>query len=189
MIIPFKHASLARVAVITYGLAINDAIVPSDVDFQRAEFATNVGPTIDNQVTIGPATMRVGQDGGEVLTVVGTTSSTGGRAGADSLNCGQAILVKKLTARGGRRGRGRCFIPWAVGDTDVNEVGALTPSVVTALQTAVNAWLTGVATPAKIDAMVVLHGNGNSLPGLPNTVTSLQVDPIVGSQRRRLGRR
>lgn len=185
--IPMRHASLARAANVVFGV---DAAGQPDAnllaDAVQGTFATAMNGLFDSQVTIGPATTTVGQDGGgePVVGVAGGTN-TGGRSG-ETLPSNVAALLVKRTARGGRRGRGRMYLPWALSDTEVDDVGILTGAALTKLSTAGTALRTNLAT-ANIP-MVILHSLGATNPGDPNEVTSLLGDPRVATQRRRLGR-
>jgi hypothetical protein len=101
-------------------------------------------------------------------------------------------LIHKRTSRGGRRGRGRMYIPWASPTSDIGETGVVTSTRVTAAQSAINAWRTAVIAAA--GPIVLLHRPSTpgtthpSTPGPPDEVSSLVVDPLVATQRRRLGR-
>jgi hypothetical protein len=195
VIIPHKHALLAREALVTFAVQLTDvgdvAAVNEAMDKYRLAFQSSM----DNQVTVGPAEGRVGQDGGENLVVPGTTTWTGAVAAADSVNGGQALLVHKRTNRGGRRGRGRMYIPWVLQDNVVGETGVILPATVTAFNTVVEAFRTAIAASGYFDGLYLLHspsgpGVVNPTPtGSPNAITSLSVDTIIGTQRRRLGRK
>ena len=194
VLVPFKHSSLARSAVITFGLALSDVPLVSDLNSITLQMESSFGPYVDDSVMVGPAVMRVGQDGGEALVISGTDTFTGNRSGSSALNGGQAVLVHKRTSRGGRRGRGRMYIPWMTADTLVNEIGVLDSTERAALQTAVETWAADVLETPKFTDFVVLHSpsapdtENPTVPGEPNVITSWVVDPIVGTQRRRLGR-
>jgi hypothetical protein len=195
VLIPFRHALLARDALVTFAYESSDATTVADANNLLERWRLFVQSSLDNQVTCGPATLRVGQDGGENLVVVGTGTFVGTVAATDSLNGGQAVLFHKRTARGGRRGRGRFYIPWIVQDNVVGETGVIAPATVTAFNTAITSWLNDTNALAFVDNVVLLHspsqpGTVNPTPpGDPNVITSMFCDPIVGSQRRRLGRR
>ena len=54
------------------------------------------------------------------------------------------------------------------------------------LQTLANSFLAALTSGGV--PMVILHNPGKTVPGAPNTVTSLSVDRLIATQRRRLGR-
>jgi hypothetical protein len=94
--------------------------------------------------------------------------------------------VRKNTARGGRRGRGRIYLPWFIAEDGVDEVGLITPGTIGAIQAAMDVWRTKLV---DFDLpMYVLHNSGISATGTPDQVTSLRVQGMIATQRRRLGR-
>lgn len=80
------------------------------------------------------------------------------------------------------------YVPWMLGEANVDDTGALNSTAINAYQPMANEFLINLEALAGVDAMVVLHTTGETTPGLPNVVTSLLVDGRVGTQRRRLGR-
>lgn len=188
VIVPFSHASLARKALVTFGIGLNDVATVTMANSIMTVFGGQWDDTIDTNVLMGPVTLRVGQDGGENLVIVGSTTVVGIAARSDSINPSNAALVHKHTSRGGRRGRGRMYIPWSCADSDVDEVGIIGTAQRTALGNIANSFLIALGTVTGVDDMVLLHSEGQSTPGAPNVVTDLSIDARVGVQRRRLGR-
>lgn len=148
--------------------------------------ATNFQSRLDSNVTMRSCTVRLGQDGGEPLVGVDTGTQPGLLSSA-SPPANVAVLCHKRTAVGGRRNRGRLFLPWFVIETNVAEDGVIDGSTVSAIQTALNNWRTTLVTASL--PPVVLHSVGLTTPGAPTPITSFQVDALVATQRRRLGRR
>jgi hypothetical protein len=146
---------------------------------------------LDNSVTLTAVRVAAGTDGAEDLVFEKPMATLGGAA-LSSLPANCAVLVHKVTARGGRRGRGRFFLPWYIGEGDVDEAGQLTTVTQTAIQGRMDTFRTGLASGGS--AMVLLHdpshpGVGSpTAPGPPNPVTALRVDKLISTQRRRLGR-
>lgn len=182
-----QHSSLARAAYLTYGCnptSSDPAVVANSI------VGCWLGPgslntKLDSSVTMTEVTVRLGTDGGEDLVGSATSTATGVPAYATPPP-NVAILVHKRTARGGRRGRGRFFLPWMVQANDVGETGNLLAATRTALETACNAFRTLHATdPGPI---VLLHRPGLTSSGPPDVVTAMQVMALVATQRRRLGR-
>lgn len=185
--VPMKHASLVRSAVVTFGVATNGAFTPTELcDRAAADFQAALQTTIDSQVTVGPVEASVGQDGGENLAAVGSHTFVGTRA-SDSQPPNCALIARKLTNRGGRRGRGRMFLPWCIAETAVDEVGVITPANVTTINGLLDDLLDNLLTAPAIQ-MVLLHSTGNTPTGAPDAVQSLQLDTRIGNQRDRLGR-
>lgn len=141
---------------------------------------------LDNNVVNASCTVRLGQDGADPIVGTDTGSIAGSRSG-ESPSPNVAVLIHKRTAAGGRRNRGRMFVPWGVTDAEVNEDGTLLGTVISPWNGALNSWRT-LLTTASLPP-VVLHSVGLTLPGVPTPITSMTVDPVVSTQRRRLGRR
>jgi hypothetical protein len=102
---------------------------------------------------------------------------TGGTGGAAA----PAFLIHKNTLLGGRAGRGRFFLP-GVPETAVGPGGVLASGVVTAVNTALNAFWGDMATADL--GLVLLHAEGSPIT-TPTIIESLTCDPVVGTQRRR----
>jgi hypothetical protein len=99
-------------------------------------------------------------------------------------NC--ALLVRKNTGLGGRKNRGRFFLPGMVSEEGVNNVGIIDTADRTAYQGGADAFLAALGTGDLILPMVILHNDyGDDTPD-PTPVTSLTVDSTISTQRRRL---
>lgn len=196
--IELRNAALSRSAFITFGVRIDggiavDTVAQKVMDSIVLDPAPNLLSLIDSDVTVLSSTARVGQDGGLplVFTAFGITTGVASGGGMPA-NC--ALLLKKRTARGGRRGRGRIFLPWGQVETKVDEAGKITNADVTAAQLGVTSWFNQLATNNV--PMVVLHSesspdnkHGPTAPGAPDLVTGLVVDAVIATQRRRMPRR
>lgn len=188
-----RHSLVSRTAFITFGI---DAVGtdPATVATQVLGAFTAAGSlfaAIDNNVTLIATRVSLGTDGGEDLQAVNATTwaCTNNLPGYPP---NVAVLVHKRSARGGRRGRGRIYLPWALSTSDVSEAGIIGGTRITAITNAVNAWTTHLSSNA--GPMVILHRPSKpgiphpSAEGPPNVVTATNVDTLVGTQRRRLGR-
>ena len=188
-----RHALVSRSAYLTFGIDCTGTDPAAVATQLRSAFtATNSLYTkLDANVTLLASRVSMGTDGTEDIVGINSNPVT-----CMSSMVGPppnvAVLVHKRTARGGRRGRGRMYIPWALATTDITEAGIITGTTVSGWQTAVDAWAASLAAGA--GPLVILHRS--SLPGTtkptvagpPNPVTSLTVDTLVATQRRRLGR-
>lgn len=185
--VPIRHQNLNRSAAVTFGLETGGSGdgFPVQADEVMADWNTHISPRMDTQVVSGPVELTVGQDGGGSFVEVGTTTSAGTRTGVMNPP-NVAILVSKRTSSGGRRGRGRLFLPWALLAGEADDVGVITGGVVTATQTAFTNFLAALATD--LHEMVLLHNTGISATPSPTPVTTLRVETLVATQRRRLGR-
>lgn len=155
-------------------------------------------------------TARMTADGGGTSVFSKAANSPGGMADtAMAPNC--AVIIEKRTALGGRRGTGRMFVP-GVPQGDDDSDGRLASSRITGWNTAFAAFLTALlAAPSGSGAAAekpltpyLFHGNtttttrtrsggtttvttveGAAGPA-PTEITGFQVDPVIGTQRRRL---
>jgi len=102
------------------------------------------------------------------------------------------LLVKKSTNLGGRRGRGRCFIPWVVQDAACDEVGVIDPTSLSVRISDAESWLAVLAgtTPGTYESpMYLLHDSrGAGTEPAPTIVTGLTCPALIAVQNRRIGR-
>lgn len=106
---------------------------------------------------------------------------TGGDAdGSLPQNC--SVLVQKLTALGGRRNKGRFYVP-GLSETDVDNTGAILTTPLAAWNTAVNNLQLGLESDSFLDRLVIFH---STAPLTPTIVSDLRVDGRIATQRRRL---
>lgn len=105
-----------------------------------------------------------------------------GTATGEGLAPNSALLVSKNTAFGGRRGRGRMYWP-GIQDGTIDDYGHVTTASLATYQSKFTAFLASHV--SSNIPMVLLHGSN---PPLPYLVTTLAVQTLMGTQRRRLGR-
>lgn len=173
-----------RPAVTTWGLDVS--AFSGSPDELAEEFSIayrgSLGPRYDTNVTMRDARVVIGQDGGDPVIGFSYTSGAGTRNN-ESTPPALALMVDKRTLLGGRRNRGRAYLPWALADTEVSEVGAVTGSVVNAWQTLFANYI--LALEAADIPPVVLHGPGLTTPPPPTPITNFVVNGTVRTQRRR----
>lgn len=95
-------------------------------------------------------------------------------------NC--SMLVKKLTALGGRANRGRMFYP-EVRKDHVNGAGLMDSSWVGTVQDDVEDWMAKLTTVTGIDALYLFHSDEEAAP---TAITNLVVQAKIATQRRRM---
>jgi len=113
------------------------------------------------------------------------TPSLGTGAGGSPLPNNCAILAKKSTALGGRRNRGRMYIPCPY-EASTDGAGVLSPAEVTAWNASLAAIMPGGTIHTAFGFLgdaVVLHETGDQTPA---TVTDLGCAPKIATQRRRM---
>jgi hypothetical protein len=192
ILIPMKHAGTPRPAAITVGAALPELTFITDTycDAVLAEWQTAFGSQTDSHLTVGPIKVQVGESDGTSYTVEGESTYTG-TSSADKLPSNCAVIVEKVTARGGRRGRGRVYMPWWINEGNVDETGNIPLASRTPIKTAWDTFAAAMtAGPGAFTAspLVLLHSAGSTAVPDPDPITGFVVDPIIGSQRRRLGR-
>lgn len=139
-----------------------------------------------NFMTYSASSLVVGQDGGDPITYDSAPGS-GGTVSGTFLPQNCAALIRKQTALGGRRNRGRMFLPYCLAEADVDNIGNLTSTRINALNTQFDSVMSGLdglgVTP------VVLHTlEPIGVTPLPTPITSMTADPRLATQRRRLRR-
>lgn len=184
----FRHTLMSRSAYITFGVdpTSADPIAIATAVAAAYTAAGSLRTLVDTDTVLRDITVRLGQDGAPPLVGTNQPNSTGQAAGQTSLPPNCAVLVHKKTALGGRRYRGRLFLPWCIGEGSVDESGVIGSSNVTAMTAALEVWRAALASGT--NPMVILHSTGISPVPTATPVTSLQADPLISTQRRRLPR-
>lgn len=181
--IPIRNFAVTRAAAITFGIEVPGSPVPDELAAEvQSIFAATVGSRMDASCSIGNTRVAIGQDGGEPVLGFAPASTPGGRA-LDATAPALAVLIQKRTARGGRRGRGNLYLPWACADNTVTEAGILATTEVNGYNTELNNWRTNMASESM--NLTLLHSEGITAPGDPNEITSMQVSPVISHQVRR----
>lgn len=157
-----------------------------------AVVAADLGAAWDASTLTTAANMLAGWSAGTLYTTVmtgtgplsfETGTAIAGSAAAGTLPNNCAVLVRKVTNLGGRRNRGRMFLPPAyINESGVNQVGTIDPASVTVYQNLVNSLETELV--ARDFTPVVFHSNG----GTPAFITDFVVQPKLATQRTRMRR-
>jgi hypothetical protein len=194
---PLRHSLVGRDAMITLAALDTAGSTPQDLadDFQ-ANWNTNIAPALDNNVLSLPPTVRVGDGTNVPAIAVGVAAAVAGTFSGADLPPQVAVLIKKNTGVGGKKNRGRTYLPWAVPASVVDERGTIAGANVSAIQANVNLVLAGmladgmpmhisnktlVITPPEVKPHVTAITTG------PLVVT-WTVETIIATQRRRLPR-
>lgn len=195
-----KHDNLAREAMVTY--ALFDATVGFTAqqwaDHLQNVFQANLKAKFDTEIVLSKTTTLKGNGSAVYTTGESTAAGTRGTNAVSSVTANTAVLVKKNTGFGGRTARGRMYFPWFISEGGVDEIGNIAGADVTAIQTVCDAWLAVVnGTPAAA-SMVIANRTydrpwdqaGRQLVSVDvgPAVTSLTVETIAATQRRRMPR-
>lgn len=183
-----------RVESVTMSYDPESAVDQSLANSLHNSFVTHMIPALAAAYTFMSVHLLGRSDAVNLVAVDSTQPpAVGTRSGSLIGNLGSpqvAALIRKHTAFAGKAQRGRLYWP-GVAEGDVDGHGKLTGAVVTALESAVDAWFSNVNTYAQ-------HMLGHScfheddqppcqpIPWTP--ITHLSVDDVVATQRRRLAR-
>lgn len=178
---------------ITYGVEVSDPPVAADVNglagALHVAFYENVIPQMSSQIILQATEIRYQGDALPAPPAIGvfTEDHAGGNTGATVIAPQNvAFLVHKRTALAGRHGRGRLFLP-GVPEGSVDNVGNVLAGTLTGFNAALATWRTDIAADVNFVGMVVLHDDASISPTpAPTLVTSISMDPVVATQRRRL---
>lgn len=188
-----RHVSATVQAEITFGIEISGFTGSYDdlADDITTAYDATWGTMSDAGVLIGPTILHIGAASPPYLTVDGTSTEEGNVTG-DTMPSNVALLMRKRSTQAGRGGRGRNYLPWVLRDDKVDDVGNIDNGTLATAQTAANDFLVAVNDAGDPDGntpMVILHDSGASTAAdTPPLVTSVSVDALVATQRRRLGR-
>jgi hypothetical protein len=193
--LPLRHSLVTRTAYLTWAVkptSLTATAIAAAVE-SAVFVSSSLSSVIDSNVLIGPVTVKLGVDGAEDQVAVGGSSYNGTLAGG-SPTPNVATLVIKHTSRGGRRGKGRLFIPWCVSTSNMDEAGHIDNASISFVNTRMATFLSTLT--SNVVPMYLTHSqstkpNGtepHDSGGPPNLVTSLTCDATVATQRRRLGR-
>lgn len=162
----------------TSATELADNIYASYVGSGRPITAANVCDAYTFRGVVVRKQGDVGVEVGEHMeSVVGTAS-----ASVLPPNC--TTLWNKSTATGGRRGRGRAFIPiYAPGESTVDSLGVIPGVTVTATQALYDAFLIAAAGQGLFPQL--FH---QTAPFTPSPVLSFQMQSQIATQRRRMRR-
>ncbi len=178
---------------VTYGVDIDDTTPPTD----PAALAGTLNNIFDNEImpylwtgiTLLGTEVRWQNQAAPAEPVIGFYSlPTTGDDATTVLPQNSAFLIHKRTSFAGKTGRGRMYIP-GVAEQRADNTGVLTATTISGLNVRLEAWRAALVGDASILSMVILHdsiGAGAVLP--PYAVSSLNVDNVIATQRRRLRR-
>lgn len=108
----------------------------------------------------------------------------GGLEGSAAVPPNTSVLVSKQTAVGGRRGRGRMFLP-GIREDRVDVTGLLDPTNVGNINNALDSFMSDMTTAGY--PLMLEHGDDPS-PLAPTELVAMECQSTVATQRRRLRR-
>lgn len=170
-----------QTAECAFGVDNEASLFDADVIADKVETAYNAGDLRTVQVTtIRLVSILVKLGPNETGASFEKLTSQPGTLSGEGVQPNTSLLITKQTSFGGRRGKGRLYWP-GIQDGVIDPYGSLTSGTASTFQTKFTAFLTGLST-ADIP-MSLLHADPGHSPYL---VTSLVVQNLVATQRRRL---
>lgn len=174
----------------------------------EAAWRANILPNMSVDISLVRTTASIAQDGGDPLLFERVpVSAAPGTAAGTVLPPNVAVLIRKTTALGGRRGRGRMFLPGML-ESFADNAGNVSTSSQGSFNTAFAAYLAALGAAAGGGELPVipllLHNNSTTTTRssgggsttvtvtegaagpVPTVITGFQCDPKVATQRRRL---
>jgi hypothetical protein len=148
---------------------------------EMADNFTDAWPaaSINEAWTFIGVVLRVGQDGAPPI-IAEAARSVVGTSDTSTLPSNCSYLVKKSSARGGRPGRGRMFVPpFGLPEGEVDPNGAISGAHLAVAQGLIDDWFDPISA-------FILHDS--TAPGGtdPSEVTNMVVDRRIATQRRRM---
>lgn len=166
------------------GLDLAVGVVPNVTEANlMISVAANVLDNVTSAAyTLGAGWVTYGQDGPDDIRVEGTETPIAGAGVGTALPNNCAALLRKVTNVGGRRGRGRMYVPGVL-ESSANEVGDLSAAALAAYVSAGTSLVFDLTALATIDSLVILH---SSAPFTPTPITDITAAPRIATQRRRM---
>jgi len=163
---------------------VGDPVVIADAVF--ASFASAWATGLDTNLIIERAVVKLGVGGGaDPLVGESTLPAVAGTTVMASAPSSSCVLIRKLSATGGKHGRGRVYLAHSVGESAWDESGVLGSTQLGDHQTRADDWH---ATLIAADVpMVLAYGTGAANETVI-VVTALRAQALMAGQRRRIGR-
>jgi hypothetical protein len=166
----------------TFGVRLLTADDPATVASTIEDITlTRLQDRLPSTVTLNSVLVKFGPNATGPFDDFG--SNTPGTGSSGNVNPNMAMLIKKGTNLGGRKGRGRMY--WPVAEDQVDQAGVLktSPDQVTAMNEALADWAADLVA-ADLPLMLLHNDPGDT----PSAITTLATQAITATQRRRLRR-
>lgn len=185
LVFNFSHPAASGALTVTLGVQLSGGMTETQLEAIGNAWQTNVMAQVNSLVEFDSMTCYVGTGTpGEPIIVEAVAEWGGGALGATAMPINTSYLIRKTTGLGGRRNRGRMYLPGPQA-SDMEDAGTLSPSRVTALQVGFNNFFDDLTETATTGVLVpvILHSSG---AGAPTPVGSFIVDNLPATQRTRM---
>jgi len=181
----FSVAGTSKTPVVTYGFVDDPAETPNTIAQSRnAEWLAQFVPaSLASTWALKETNVTIHRAGGQFVGSYAVLSQ--GAAGFNAMSMAVSAILRKFTAVGGRRGRGRCYLPAGyLGELSVDPAGVIDPALVTATA---NRWSAIIAAmTGSSEDMVLLHAAiPPAVGGAPTVVLAGTCENMAATQRRR----
>jgi len=168
----------------TFGVSTSAAAEVAQIpSLCRQSFDDHLSAFTQNDGSLNRVVLKVGPN--STGATYEDTNPVTGSGGTGKLMPNTAVLVKKTTLDGGRKGRGRFYVP-AFGSIagDLDSAGNITGTAPASLQTAFSAFKDDIEGDVTIGPApwVLLHSDSTT----PSPIVDLVVESKIATQRRRL---
>lgn len=193
-----QRTDMSRAAEVTFCLQLagtpSVALAQDAIDDFQVNFNATLRNLLDTQVVVAPPTIRLGDGSNVPFEAVAAGAPANGLDANTFVPPNVAFLFKKTTGVGGRKNRGRMYLPFALATSDVSENGTIAGAAVSGGTTQSTAFLAGLVADAT--AMVIENKTLDTSGPKPfvtaitsgPTVLTFAAEATVATQRRRLGR-
>lgn len=195
---PLKRSDQSRTAEITFAVDVVAGASPANaqdaIDDFQANFNTQWQGGIDTDVTILAPTIKLGDGTSVPYEAIAAGAPVLGLDAADKVPAQVAGLFKKSTGFGGRFNHGRTYFPFFLESAGVSENGTVGAGVLAAFNPIAATFLAQLVTDGTPMVIAQKVFNAPLAPhyvthiNMGNPVTSYILEPLVATQRRRLGR-
>jgi hypothetical protein len=168
-------------AIWTIGFSVDGGVDPSIALAMYGNWLTNFQSLSSTDWTFASCRVKYGPTStGPTVESVGATAT--GSVSEITIPINTALLVRKITGTGGRRGRGRAYLVGQLMNGMLGGAGVIDSTPLSALQSACDDFYDDCLATAGVSQLVLLHSDA----GVPSTIVGLQAQQKVATQRRRL---
>ena len=178
----FKYTGLAAPtgAENVLGLLVGSDTDPADVAAKCiTAWTDNIAALVVNDLTLSSVLVKFGPNATGLAAEVGSGQT--GAAGGAGMTPQNALLVRKNTTHGGRKGRGRMFLP-GITEGTADESGTIAGGTVAIYQAGFDGFLADLT--AGGNTPFLLHNDETD----PYEITSFSVQALMATQRDRIRR-
>lgn len=190
------HTASSRECLLTTAHATTALVAPTTIANAVMAGWAHLAPQLDSGVAMQGVSIRLGTGSSTPFVGVSSTAVINGGAASSSQPPNCNLLVKKGSGLAGRKNRGRTYVPWCIDEVNCDELGVVNPASVAGIQPLFDAVKAQWATN---DVELIIGQRTITTPLPPAkpyvsaytqgpAVVNWTVQPVIASQRRRIGR-